>query len=64
MLTEEAQQAMPVELGDYRETGQSAQYELEQHAAAAWVKIGKSRGGRYQTEEQNNEDKMPKSMHV
>ena len=49
--TEEAKQAMPVKFGDDCETGQSAKDELEQHAAAAWVKIGVGRGRRYQTEE-------------
>ena len=55
---------MPVEFGDYRKAGQSAKDELEQHTATARVEIGKCYRRRYQTEEQNNENKIPKSAHV
>ena len=45
MPAEEAEQTLPVELGDHRQAGQAAEDELEQHAAAARIEIGKCRRG-------------------
>ncbi len=44
------EQTLPVEFGDHRQAGQSAEDELEQHAAAARIEIGKRRRRCYQSE--------------